>query len=99
MATFFVGQKVRINCPTSQRHGCEARVIGPLDMKSFPDLGASFLAYDVELLNGLRIGEHGYWLAYAPHQLEPILPSGHRAGDYSLSDLLDRCRAGEGVPA
>jgi hypothetical protein len=25
--------------------------------------------------------------------------TGHRAGDYSLSDLLDRCRAGEGVPA
>lgn len=31
--------------------------------------------------------------------LEPIQPSGHRAGDYSLSDLLDRCRAGEGVAA
>ena len=32
-------------------------------------------------------------------QLEPILPEGHRAGDYSLSQLLDRCKQGEGVPA
>ena len=31
--------------------------------------------------------------------IEPILPDGHRAGDYSLSELIDRCRAGEGVPA
>jgi hypothetical protein len=31
--------------------------------------------------------------------LEPILPEGHRAGDYSLSELMDRCKHGEGVPA
>jgi hypothetical protein len=32
-------------------------------------------------------------------QLEPILPDGQRAGDYSLSELLDRCKQGEGMPA
>lgn len=31
------------------------------------------------------------------HQLEPILPEGHRAGDYSFRELMDRCR--EGVTA
>ena len=99
MATFFVGQRVRINYLASPRHGCEARVIGPLELMSFPQLGIQKLAHDVELLNGIRTGDSGRQLAYAPHELEPIQPSGHRAGDYSLSELLDRCRAGEGVPA
>ena len=99
MSRFFVGQRVRIVCPISPRNGCEARVIGPLELMSFPQRGIQMFAHDVELLNGIRISEHGHQLAYPPHELEPILPSGHRAGDYSLSDLLDRCMAGEGVPA
>lgn len=35
----------------------------------------------------------------ASSQWEPILPEGHRAGDFSFSELMDKCRAGEGVPA
>ena len=34
-----------------------------------------------------------------PDEYEPIIPSGERASDYSLSELLDRCKQGEGVPA
>ena len=30
---------------------------------------------------------------------DPILPSGHRSGDYSYTELMDRLKAGEGVPA
>ena len=34
-----------------------------------------------------------------PDEYEPIIPSGERASDYSLSELLDHCKQGEGVPA
>lgn len=88
MATFFVGQKVRIvGCedPENRRYiGDEQRIV------RFNAIGLPVLDCHPRP-NGANCCAH--------HNLEPIQPSGHRAGDYSLSDLLDRCRAGEGVAA
>lgn len=94
MAKFFVGQRVRINFPSSPFHGYEARVIGNLVIRYFPTSGITKDCHDVELLDGTRTGKSGRQLAYAPCDLEPILPDGHRACDYSMSELLDRCRKG-----
>ena len=91
MATFFLGQRVRIRYCLfrPELSGRETRVTGPLQQFVRPN-GEPYMGYDVEIDPDF---------GPKPDQLEPILPSGHRAGDYSLSELLDRCRAGEGVPA
>jgi hypothetical protein len=92
MSKFFVGQRVRV-VANSPRRGCEARIVG----RSFS--------------HHLRLGLGDYWdcnvdgwgerdsdgigFAYTDDQLEPILPSGHRSGDYSYTELMDRLKAGE----
>ncbi len=98
MATFFVGQRVRVVRVERYQHllGAEARVT---------KLDVIGIRLDGSLIEGcvqLDIPAPGYlgkFVAPPPDWIEPILPDGHRAGDYSLSELLDRCRAGEGVPA
>lgn len=102
MAKFFVGQRVRVRYTRNQgspewHAGAEGRIveIGPWARGDYhsgfnrPFLNTSDCLVDVS----------GEIAAPLFDQLEPILPDGHRAGDYSLSDLLDRCRAGEGVVA
>ena len=94
MATFFVGQRVRIiNAEISKfLIGTEARVIDP-DVIGV-HFGGTYRGVKTDAINAQGrpfIAEH-WWL-------EPILPDGHRAGDYSLSELLDRCRAGDWVAA
>lgn len=37
----------------------------------------------------------GLTIAFRDFELEPILPSGHRTGDYSYTELMDRLKAGE----
>ena len=91
MATFFVGQRVRVvrdllNAPYTV--GGEGRI-------TQVDATNHLLAR-----LGFKIMIDSFPAVYShPDELEPIQPSGHRAGDYSLSELLDRCRAGEGVAA
>lgn len=91
MSRFFVGQRVRIVrvIEAQEALGREGRIIGRIHWHECWAVSVDGIGpyYD-----GARYG-------FDDDQLEPILPSGHRAGDYSLSDLLDRCRAGEGVPA
>lgn len=106
MATFFVGQRVRIkwSCGWPELSGSEGRVV---------ELGRTITVGPNAGISGVTVAPDIWGSEIAPHeslhgarrftplheQLEPIQPSGHRAGDYSLSELLDRCRAGEGVPA
>ena len=98
MAKFFVGQRVRIIRVHRFPHllGAEARVteIGVLAMMKDGALIEGCVKLDIP-----APGFPGQFVAPPPDWIEPILPEGHRAGDYSLSELLDRCRAGEGVPA
>lgn len=97
MATFFVGQRVK-------------KVRGKLDIGNtgrVTDLDALCpFGWDIRVVwdhagpcDDGSIAPAGEAVWTRSECLEPILPDGHRAGDYSLSDLLDRCRAGEGVPA
>lgn len=98
MSRFFVGQRVRIIRVERYQHllGAEARVT---------KLDVIAMRFDGSLIDGYVLLDiqapdmPGQFVATSPDFLEPILPDGHRAGDYSLSELLDRCRAGEGVPA
>lgn len=105
MATFFVGQRVRILFSRGwpELAGCEGRIVGvpprPIasdgyrsDWTVAPDCWGSEQAPHPSAIGATRFSP-------SSDQLEPIQPSGHRAGDYSLSELLDRCRAGEGVAA
>jgi hypothetical protein len=97
MATFFLGQLVRIRYMRvaywNTLAGRPARVVG---VGPYPPVGGYSMAGDYRVQ---VIGDDGDPAQVLADQLEPVLPEGHRAGDYSLSDLLDRCRAGEGVPA
>lgn len=97
MSRFFVGQRVRIVRPWDDMNlkdrlnwiklcGSEGRVSEVGCLNQFLSVGVGVIVNNEEWC----LPEYG---------LEPILPDGHRAGDYSLSQLLDRCKQGEGVPA
>lgn len=94
MAKFFVGQRVRIIHAVMSKSliGTEARVMDPDAIGVH--FGNAYRGVKTDAINaqGRRFVAKHWWL-------EPILPDGHRAGDYSLSELLDRCKAGEGVAA
>lgn len=92
MSKFFPGQPVRIvYCLMHpELSGLQTRVVsGPHRFMSI-NSGGQYDGYRVE------IDPH-----FAPRaeQLEPIVPEGERASDYSLCELLDRCKQGEGVTA
>lgn len=89
MSKLFVGQRVRIVWAPKYPEfvGVETRIIG---------IASGVFAYAgyewIVTVNGEQYGANS-------RSLEPILPEGHRAGDYSLSQLLYRCKQDEGVPA
>lgn len=92
MNRFFPGQPVRIRYCISrpELNGVETRVVrGPDRLVSAATL-EEYEGYTVEV--DPRFGPKA-------EQLEPILPDGHRSGDYSLIELMDRCKQGEGVSA
>ena len=97
MSKFFVGQPVRIVRPWNDMNfkdrinwirlrGSEGRVSEVGCLNQCLHVGVAVIAQGEEWV----LPEYG---------LEPIIPDGHRAGDYSLSELLDHCKQGEGVPA
>jgi hypothetical protein len=105
MATFFVGQRVRITHIYSAENlhllGSEGRIV---ESEEVDFEGARETIYGLDISSIERKAdedaEDECWVTgFGAEQLAPIQPSSHRAGDYSLSELLDRCRAGEGVPA
>lgn len=95
MSRFYVGQRVRLVRPVQPENlGLEGHISALFPDKS-PGL-VDGLGWNCDVVWDDR-PIRGHMCDTA--QLEPIFPEGHRAGDYSLSDLLDRCRAGEGVAA
>lgn len=102
MAKFFVGQPVKLmwkraDSTTDRKVGAEGRiaVVGPWREGEI-NFRNRVMTSNSDYLVDWNDGDDSFVLS---SQLEPILPDGHRAGDYSLSELLDRCRAGEGVAA
>jgi hypothetical protein len=104
MATFYVGQRVRIlwseNWP--ELHGQEGCIEGRITDTEFSELGCQWLvAPDAwGTSSAPRIGARGYQ-QFGPNgsQLEPILPSGHRACDADFKRDLDRLLERQGVTA
>lgn len=83
MATFFVGQRVRIvacNNAIQMHHvGKEGRILSACSVFD--------RCWDVAGATTNSLGNPCSWLE---HHLEPILPEGHRAGDFTnVQDLLD----------
>lgn len=89
MSKFFVGQRVRVVRPLRKPEslGEERRIEG---FGFWPKSERRACDCTIRLDDGYVVAEF---------QLEPILPDGHRAGDLSFSELMDKCRAGEGVAA
>ena len=87
MSNLFVGQRVRIvGGDFPHVIGVETRIVAKAYGPFLP-IYEWIITVD---------GEE--WGALSRH-LEPILYDGDRAGLYSISELLGRCKQGEGVPA
>ena len=86
MSEYRIGQRVRVRYAV------------------FP-VAKKFVGMETHITEGLRERAGGQWVGYrvaldenfAPRhdQLEPIVPDGHRSGDYSYTELMDRLKAGE----
>lgn len=101
MSRFFIGQRVRVArlldhnpAPYDLRAVGLEGVVNALNCRNYGGWGMVGVTLPMPNI----LGDNTGW-AFRPDELEPILPEGHRAGDYSFSELLDRCQQGEGVPA
>jgi len=93
MSRFFVGQRVRF---IRARTMCGALYQG-LAARIILAQPSMLLQEDADF--GIQIEGSSESGAVREWQIEPIVPDGHRASDYSLAELLDRCNQGEGVLA
>lgn len=90
MSTFKVGQRVRMARPVKKENlGLEGRI-----RAIFPETPA--LGGPVNCFVDWDRASSGN--ASHTEQLEPIVPP-HEASQYSYTELMDRLKAGEGVPA
>jgi hypothetical protein len=94
MTAFFVGQRVRVNCPQSARHGEETH-IEELFVHGRSVLCGNYIGHQV----ALRHRGSGTPLKFEPHELIPILPDGHRACDDDFKRDLDRLLERQGIAA
>jgi len=86
MATYFVGQRVRIVLIWSHPEllGREGRITGPFEECWSPFYGIWHgWPLDIRTSNGDQV-------VAEEEALEPILPSGHTAGTESFQELMDR---------
>lgn len=85
MATFFVGQRVRVT--RSDFHpelvGYEAQIIREELLDSD----------EIWVLSGARYEDFYVEKRNASACLEPILPEGHAPSTYSFQELMDKCRS------
>ncbi len=94
MATFFVGQRVRIVEICDPRNaslmGMEARVTEVTEK-----FGWTMMGLDIKPITR-QFDKNGglIWYGFAAEQLEPILPEGHTPSIYSYEELMDKCREG-----
>lgn len=97
MATFFVGQRVRIlwvkQAKNAHKVGAEGRIVEVNDCL----LGPVIYGLDSYPIQYVQKGLTQYGYGFSAEQLEPILPEGHTPSVYSYEELMDKCR--EGVAA
>lgn len=100
MAKFFLGQRVRVvsvvhpELPVLRAAVGLCGVVNELGCRTAAGR-TDFIGVTLPIPDPLN-GRREDW-AFSSDQLEPILPAGHKAGDYSFHELMDRCR--EGLPA
>lgn len=86
MSKFFVGQRVRLARPDQPKNYGVTGFIFYLGEIKF---GQLFNGERCEDANCAVRWDHGDWSVQYTHQLEPILPDGHRAGEEGRCELLD----------
>lgn len=97
MATFFVGQRVRIVHVKTDRHliGREGRINEIRQMDNLDGIKCNWVGYGLDIWP-IQFYK-GALCAWTSDQLEPILPSGHQPCDTEFKRDLDRLL--EGVAA
>lgn len=90
MTSFCVGQRVRIKCPDSPRHGCEATVTSELyATDSYKNrVGKETWIHDA-CVDGWGEGDGEAWFAYTPDMLEPLTPTPSAEDILKLKGLPD----------
>ncbi|HEY5851961.1 MAG TPA: hypothetical protein VIT62_14500 [Lysobacter sp.] len=90
MSKFAVGQRVRVlfaHTPMGRPHvGCEAVVT---EVWNHPER----TGYGLDCAPIQWDGEG--FAAWLDEQLSPVIPEGHQPSEYSFTELMDKCRAGE----
>ena len=94
MSKFHIGQRVRIRfCYRPGVYGDSSGQEGVIWEEIVGHSEGH--GWAVEIAGRGRLRENGWPHWYGDEQLDPILPSGHRSGDYSYTELMDRLKAGE----
>ncbi|MGN6223679.1 hypothetical protein [Pseudoxanthomonas sp.] len=97
MTKYFVGQRVRIvriyQAMNAHLLGAQGRIAEIAELKN--GVPGEEIAYGLDILpiEWEEDPEDGFliWaIGFGPEQLEPILPSGRRAGTESFQELMDR---------
>lgn len=91
MCEFKIGQLVRV-VAAEFRTECVGRAAVVTQLEDWGPFGM-FYGLDISPIECFQ-GERRAWRAY---QLEPLVDDGHRASEFSFTELMDRCR--EGVSA
>ncbi len=95
MTIFKKGMRVRIvrvsKC--QEALGREAVLTGWND-NAHTISGSGFAGWELEI-DGIGPMSGGIRYCFPPEYLEPIIPSGHCPSEYSFTELMDKCRAGE----
>lgn len=94
MSKFFVGQRVRVARPDSGslRRGL---IVGDQGVVVSGDRLVDAYVSVAGKTNTKACGGPMNDFPMFDDELEPILPSGHRASDYSYTELMGRLKAGE----
>lgn len=85
MSKFFVGQRVRVDCPSSKHHGAET-VVTATSVRGRDKSGYDFTGVEVSL----PCSDPNWNLCvYETHELEPILPEGSAPSEFTFQQLMD----------
>jgi hypothetical protein len=90
MSRFYVGQRVRVNCPVSDCHGAETSIIS-LNAPGITHIGGfrEYTGHEVAIY--LNPPNQHLGLVFEPHELEPLTPpSQHTAEESAVIDLLGK---------
>lgn len=86
VSKFFVGQRVRVDCPISDAHGQETTVRA-LDVRGRWD-GQNYRGVQVNIEKKKHRSVFPYFV-FEYHEIKPILPEGSAPSEYTFQQLMD----------